>query len=186
MNETQSESLQESVNPVPASGMARRRLLRAGLAATPVILTLSGRSAMAAVGDACEKGLSPLAWNSLAPDGTNCKMNSHTVTKNTLGQTPVYWDGATSGSGIGGTAFNSIFTSSSNTTKIHQILNASTTSLNAFYVTAYCNAVTYPATYAITLDELKALYATKKLVPTATFTLTDTQIAAFLAQTWGA
>ncbi len=186
MNETQSESLQESVNPVPASGMARRRLLRAGLAATPVILTLSGRSAMAAVGDACEKGLSPLAWNSLAPDGTNCKMNSHTVTKNTLGQTPVYWDGATNGSRIGGTAFNSIFTSSSNTAKIRRILNDSTTSLNAFYVTAYCNAVTYPATYAITLDELKALYATKKLVPTATFTLTDTQIAAFLAQTWGA
>ena len=92
MNETQSESLEQAMEAKPVSGIARRRLLRAGAAAVPVALTLSGRSAMANVsGGTCAKGLSPLAWNSLAPGGTNCKLASHTVTSSQLGASPVNW-----------------------------------------------------------------------------------------------
>jgi hypothetical protein len=89
MNETQSETMREPVEHARPVGIARRRLLRAGLAATPVILAVSGRSAMAA---SCQQGgLSPLAWNSLAPDGTNCVAVSHTVTSNALGRSPGFW-----------------------------------------------------------------------------------------------
>jgi len=91
MNETQSESLPKPVENTQPSGIARRRLLRAGLAAGPVVLALSGRSAMANTGASCAKGLSPLAWNSLAPDGTNCKLTSHTVSASQLGVSPGNW-----------------------------------------------------------------------------------------------
>lgn len=91
MNETQSESLPQPVESAQATGIARRRLLRAGLAAGPVVLALSGRSAMANTGASCAKGLSPLAWNSLAPDGTNCKLTSHTVSASQLGVSPGNW-----------------------------------------------------------------------------------------------
>ena len=75
-----------------STGVGRRRLLRAGLAATPVILAVSGRSAMATT--SCPtKGLSPLAWQSLTNGGTqpipaNC---SHTVTANSRGNSPGGW-----------------------------------------------------------------------------------------------
>lgn len=86
------ENFESTVNeksaPLPASGLARRRLMRAGMAAVPVVLTLSGRSAMA-TGN-CAAGLSPMAWNSVAPGGT-CVGSSHTVHGNPLGQSPVYW-----------------------------------------------------------------------------------------------
>ncbi|MBB1076120.1 hypothetical protein HUU62_17070 [Rhodoferax sp. 4810] len=88
MNETQSESLPKPVESAQPTGIARRRLLRVGLAAGPVVLTMSGRSAMAT---GCAKGLSPLAWNSLAPSGTNCQLASHTVRSNTLGVSPGNW-----------------------------------------------------------------------------------------------
>lgn len=185
MNDRQSDTVQQPVKPTQPTGIARRRLLRAGLAATPVILTLSGRSAMAAAGDSCQKGLSPLAWNSLAPDGTVCTQNSHTVTPNNLGDTPAQWDQKATPSNIGGIRFKAVFQQSTNNSRINKILKESTTSIDAFYATAYCNAATYP-TYAITVDELKTLYKTKKLVSTANVQLTDNQIAAFLAQTWGA
>ncbi len=68
-------------------GISRRNLLRAGLSAAPVVLAVSGRSAMATT---CAKGLSPLAWNSLAPNGA-CNEASHTVTTNTLGVSPEFW-----------------------------------------------------------------------------------------------
>ncbi|MFZ4623384.1 MAG: hypothetical protein ACOYNF_04020 [Rhodoferax sp.] len=87
MNETQFESAQKPVEPAQPTGIARRRLLRAGLAAAPVVLTLSGRSAMAAT---CPSGLSPAAWTSLAPNGT-CATTSHTVNGNALGKSPGYW-----------------------------------------------------------------------------------------------
>jgi hypothetical protein len=71
-----------------ASGVGRRRLLRAGLAATPVVLAVSGRSAMATA--TCATGLSPMAWNSVAPNGI-CIGTSHTVQGNPLGKSPGFW-----------------------------------------------------------------------------------------------
>lgn len=128
---------------VAALGVGRRRLLRAGLAATPVILAVSGRSAMAST--SCPtKNLSPLAWNSLTMGGTraipqNC---SHTVTPSAGGWSPGGWKpqtsagkidppwpatcvpyaGYSSGQGCNsstnfstGTKFNQIFTGSTST-----------------------------------------------------------------------
>jgi hypothetical protein len=93
MNKIESETLQKSVEVPPVlGGIARRRLLRAGIATVPVALAVSGRSAMATVSTGvCAKGLSPLAWNSLAPDGTNCRVASHTVQLNTLGVSHGNW-----------------------------------------------------------------------------------------------
>lgn len=84
------------------AGLARRRLIRAGLAAAPVVLALSGRSAMAtgSTGAGCgAKGLSPMAWSSIAPgaDGT-CTALSHHVGRNTLGRSPGFWKPNTGGS----------------------------------------------------------------------------------------
>jgi hypothetical protein len=77
------------------AGVGRRRLLRAGLASTPVILALTGRSAMATGstgGNACPKGLSPLAWSSLTRNtGSNCVTTSHTVQGNVLCKSPGFW-----------------------------------------------------------------------------------------------
>lgn len=86
------------------TGIGRRRLLRAGLSTAPVMLAVSGRSAMA-VG-ACDsgKGLSPMAWASVKPDGHMCAPNmSHTVGRNTLGQSPNYWRPVTVGVNYSGT-----------------------------------------------------------------------------------
>jgi hypothetical protein len=70
----------------------RRRLIRAGLSAAPVILALSGRSALA-TGTSCgAKGLSPLAWSSLSPNGDGtCNVPSHTIQRNVLGKSPGLW-----------------------------------------------------------------------------------------------
>lgn len=73
----------------PASGIARRRLLRAGMAAAPLMLTLSGRSAMA-TNTGTPVGLSPMAWNSVAPNGTYVAV-SHTVGTHPLGKSPGFW-----------------------------------------------------------------------------------------------
>lgn len=92
MNDIQVEISQKPVEPAKPTGIARRRLLRAGLAAAPVILTVSGRSAMAGTGDACGAGLSPGAWNSLTHNGTqDCIQTSHTVAGNDLGVSPGNW-----------------------------------------------------------------------------------------------
>ena len=84
-----SDSKHLSSGPTSPVGVGRRRLLRAGLAATPVVLAVSGRSAMA--GNAC-KGLSPLAWASVAPNGT-CVVDgtSHTIQSHALGNSPGGW-----------------------------------------------------------------------------------------------
>lgn len=88
----QSSSDFESEKPVVNNsvGVARRRLLRAGLAATPVILAVSGRSAMAAGN--CNVGLSPTAWNSVSPNNA-CVNNSHSAKVNgkTRGNSPLWW-----------------------------------------------------------------------------------------------
>lgn len=88
------ESQVEAIAVAPISaGLARRRLLRAGLVAAPVVLAVSGRSAMATSFTNCAKGLSPMAWNSLtANSGQNCPTNpSHAVNPNTPGLSPGYW-----------------------------------------------------------------------------------------------
>lgn len=70
-------------------GIGRRRLLRAGLAAAPVILAVSGRSAMAAP---CAPGLSEPTLRSLDPDGDgDCAFSSHQVYSYKLGLSPGYW-----------------------------------------------------------------------------------------------
>lgn len=89
MDELKTGSEKQPSSAASSGHIARRRLLRAGMAAAPVILTLSGRSAMAQ--GSCAKGLSPMAWNSLAPDGTNCKLASHTVQSSTVGVSPGNW-----------------------------------------------------------------------------------------------
>ena len=90
MNKTQFESAQKPVEPAQPTGIARRRLLRAGLAAVPVVLAVSGRSAMAGTSCNAVTGLSPLAWASMAPNGT-CVGTSHTITGNPLGKSPGHW-----------------------------------------------------------------------------------------------
>lgn len=81
------------------AGLARRRLIRAGLAAAPVVLSLSGRSAMATGVSCGAKGLSPMAWNSISPgaDG-NCVTPSRQPGRNTLGRSPGFWKPNTGGS----------------------------------------------------------------------------------------
>jgi hypothetical protein len=91
-----SENLSSQVEVVAQAaspGMARRRLIRAGLAAAPVVLSLSGRSAMATVSDGCgPKGLSPLAWNSISPGANgDCIALSRQPGRNTLGRSPGFW-----------------------------------------------------------------------------------------------
>ena len=88
------ETLVHSPSVVTSVGVGRRRLLRAGLAATPVILAVSGRSAMAGTGDPCPKGLSPLAWSSWTNGGTTaCVVGSHTHTSSSHSycHTPTSW-----------------------------------------------------------------------------------------------
>ena len=97
MNKIEPETLQKSTEATPVQGgIARRRLLRAGLAAAPVALAVSGRSAMAGTSCGSVKGLSPLAWASMAPNGT-CVDSSHTINGNPLGKSPGYWTPNASG-----------------------------------------------------------------------------------------
>ena len=77
MNETQSESLPKPVESVQPTGIARRRLLRAGLAAGPVVLALSGRSALACTTNP-PQGLSAAAWASFQANG-GCASKSLSV-----------------------------------------------------------------------------------------------------------
>lgn len=70
-------------------GVGRRRLLRGGLVAAPVVLALSGRSAMAA---ACPSPLTPALIASLDPDGNfDCAVSSHHVVISTFGRSPSFW-----------------------------------------------------------------------------------------------
>lgn len=183
MNETKPDTLQQSAETAKPTGIARRRLLRAGLAAAPVVLAVSGRSAMAA-GD-CAKGLSPMAWSSLAPDGTNCRMNSHTVEVNPLGKPISYWQAkVNSDANFGKIKFNTVFPSSNNTNLMRAIITNTTSNVNDYYCVAYFNTQLLGGSYALTLTELKALNETGKLTPGGT-ALSNSQIQAFLAQTWG-
>lgn len=88
MNDTPFESSHSPTDSVSHGHIGRRRLLRAGLAATPVILAVSGRSAIAAT---CS-GLSGPTIASLSPDnGVTCNASSHSVSSNPLGLSPGFW-----------------------------------------------------------------------------------------------
>jgi len=81
-----------AVGAVNASGLARRRLIRAGLSAAPVLLAVTGRSAMATAACPPTAGgaLSPLAWNSVSPNniasGTSSCPERHVTCKS-----PGFW-----------------------------------------------------------------------------------------------
>ncbi|MFO1191111.1 MAG: hypothetical protein U1F00_03015 [Rhodoferax sp.] len=87
------QSTQDEAPAPGRTGIGRRHLLRAGLSAAPVMLAVSGRSAMAApiCSDLAVGGLSPMAWASLSPDGRMCAAMSHAVGRNSLGRSPGYW-----------------------------------------------------------------------------------------------
>jgi hypothetical protein len=75
--------------------VARRSLLRAGLAVGPVMLATSGRSALAqsVCGSGQPAGLSAMTWLSVCPNGNGVPpvVNSHTVKHFALGSSPGYW-----------------------------------------------------------------------------------------------
>jgi hypothetical protein len=228
--------------PTQQPGISRRGLLRAGLAAAPIFLAVSGRSAMATTTTCATKGLSPMAWNSLAPNGV-CGEVSHTVTGHTLGKSPGFWrpnqNGATfqapkwpvgvvpfetiikttdqgqtttqetlnwnrdlslSYSGLdwvadgwdSGTKFSTIFTAAADSRSFSRILiadsgnSASTasTSLNWFFCAAYLNALAYPSDYAMSASEVVRIYNQRTLISGGKNPLSDSDLIAFLTQTW--
>ena len=91
MSDIESESLGVQEQDTHPTGIGRRRLLRAGLVATPVVLTFSGRSAMAQTRDCQGTGLSLPTWNSICPNGQFIGSSHHTLTTGRLGKSPGYW-----------------------------------------------------------------------------------------------
>lgn len=234
MNETKSVPQETVAKPTQGGAIARRRLLRAGVAAAPLMLAVSGRSAMAASTD-MPVGLSPMAWASVAPNGTYVG-TSHTVTGNPLGLSPGFWTPNTGGnaqtfqapkwpvapfdavntqmgngnsralvsktwtgygflefSGVAkddpgfanGAKFNSVFAGGDSRSFSRILLDESAAGNVAWHFSAaYLNVLAFPGTYAITLAELQSLYSERKLVPGGS-SLSDSQIKAFLDQTWG-
>lgn len=234
MNKMKSGPQETVAKPVQGGGIARRRLLRAGMAAAPVILAVSGRSAMA-TSSTTPVGLSPMAWASVAPNGTYIG-SSHTVGTNPLGKSPGFWTPNTGGNAAtfqapkwpvapfdavqtkirsgssyvyvskswdnydfaafkgvasddsgfaNGVKFNSVFAGGDSRSFSRILLDESASgNVNWHFCAAYLNVMAFPGSYAITLAELKNLYSTGKLVPGGV-TLTNSQIKAFLDQTWG-
>src|SRR5450830_1278605 len=90
MSDIKSESPYPQSEGIQKGCIGRRRLLRAGLAATPVVLAVSGRSAMAA---ACPASMTLSTMNSLDPDvnGVCIESSHHPLSSITLGKSPVYW-----------------------------------------------------------------------------------------------
>ena len=203
--------------------MGRRRLLHAGLAAAPVVLAVSGRSAMAAD---CPVGLSPTIADSVCPKGQFIG-SSHHIISSPLGLSPGYWkpnpNGQTfqpphawsiapftrikttsgktciwspgsyltykdipqdAGGWATGTRFNAIFTRSFEKRSFSRILLDDNGTLAWHFCAAYLNAAAMPGMYAMTKEEVLFLSANGCLVPGGSL-LTDGQIKAFLAQTWG-
>lgn len=96
MNQIPTESLQQPVEAARPTGIARRRLLRAGLAAAPVVLAVSGRSAMAQT-VSCS-GLSDLTFNSLVQADGTCRVPSGPVSvARAIGEPPATWTPSSSG-----------------------------------------------------------------------------------------
>ena len=191
INETKVMSNEAESMAAPTSGIARRRLLRAGMTAAPLMLTLSGRSAMA-TNTGTPVGLSPMAWASVAPKGTYVAV-SHTVGTHPLGKSPDTWeveakkdeDKVTPELRTNlRTKFNNVFDSGGDR-RFKEILKSNNASdkFVRHFSAAYMNVQTQ-GSYAITLDELKHLYSTRTLVHGSKFILDDDQIMAFLRQTW--
>ncbi len=183
MNELKTGSQEQPTSATPGGHIARRRLLRAGMAAAPLMLAVSGRSAMATNTDT-PVGLSPMAWNSVAPNGTFVAV-SHTVGTHKLGESPDHWiDKAKSNSKyLKGVRFKDIFGGSSDS-KLRDILRKPKDyDYELHFTAAYLNVQASGGNYAITLKELKDLYSDRTLVPKGNV-LTKELVKAFLAQTW--
>ena len=89
MRDNNSESTPLQTSGVQQQGIGRRRLLRAGLAATPVVLAVSGRSALAQA--TCPAGLSGPTFTSICPGGVFTGSSHHTLANGPLGLSPGYW-----------------------------------------------------------------------------------------------
>lgn len=89
MSEIKSESPNFQAEGFQHVGIARRHLLRAGLAATPVLLAVSGRSAMAQT--ACPVGLSEMTLMSVCPEGEFIGTSGAPVASSFVGRSPGYW-----------------------------------------------------------------------------------------------
>lgn len=173
MNDTQTEYSQKPVEPAQPTGIARRRLLRAGLAAAPVVLTLTGRSAMAENGSV--SGSTPGC--SQSPE--RCTSVASGPAPNT-GSSPSTWQ-ANLDSVDADVTFGAISGSGSDTRTLKSILAGEPNSLDAHFSAAYLNAMKDPDCYAINVGELSSLYTQRKL---GTVTLSGDQIMGYLSQTW--
>lgn len=176
----ESESSQEWPELVGRTGIGRRRLLRAGLSAAPVMLAVTGRSAMAVpvfIDPKCPKGLSPIAFASVAPAGVCVGTSHHVVGSGALGFTPLDWKTKLSGDGP---TFNSVF-GGGDTRSFKAILTTESAplTLKAAFCAAYLNALNAPG-YPISASDVVRLYqGTLPGVPN------DPAFAfAFLSQTW--
>ena len=89
MSDIKSESPHFRAEGVQQGSIGRRRLLRAGLAAAPVVLAVSGRSAMAAT--TCPTGLSLATKTSVCPDDVWIGSSHHALSSGLLGKPPSYW-----------------------------------------------------------------------------------------------
>ena len=91
-SKVQAEAGRPGSLPAYRAIVSRRSLMRAGLAAAPVILATSGRSALAGGTSTGGMGLSPMAWLSANPSGAcDPAALSHSVGHNALGRSPGYW-----------------------------------------------------------------------------------------------
>jgi hypothetical protein len=80
----------ESIASAPSVSQSRRRLIQAGLSAAPVMLAVSGRSAMAG-GTSTPTCLSPMAWYSANPHTGTVRNSLSVHSTGTPGCTPKKW-----------------------------------------------------------------------------------------------
>ncbi len=183
---SESQVPEKSLQP---GNIARRRLLRGGLAAAPVVLAVSGRSAMA--GTSCT-GLSPIAWASVAPTNTCNAAISHTVESRVLGQPQSYWADPNvnqcrnwPSSVPKNTKFSDKFPPSTLATTFGALITANADDVTTKLVIAYLNAMKFPDTYALQPSEVVYAAANRKLLGTNVNLVIDGDFKRFLNQTWG-
>lgn len=80
----------DPIAPAPSMSQSRRRLIQAGLSAAPVMLAVSGRSAMAG-GTSTPTCLSPMAWYSANPKTGTVRNSLSVHSTGTPGCTPKKW-----------------------------------------------------------------------------------------------
>lgn len=227
----QGDSVQRATDAAPVVN-GRRRFVRGAASAVPVLLAVSGRSALAGgggggggAGCTTVKGLSPMAWMSYYPTGGGTvRCPSHTVNPNTVLYSPGYWKpnisgktfqgpwpngikpfetivkngstiqwNASSWNSYSGLPNNSGWDSGTSASMLgdsrsfSRILlaesgNALIWHLCAAYLNAKLNEMNLgnsPSGYALTSDEVIAI-ANHSLMGS----LSDSQLKAFLGQTW--